>query len=183
MHNQTRSFLTSALRLLKRLRKQDGVAAIEFALIVGFASVSIINAADIAIYARDRMEVESATEMGAQAAYKTCDTHHLPATVNCAGLNAAITTAVQATSLGTGVTLQAGSPTEGYYCVNSSGALVLVHDTSSKPADCTSVGTPANTPGDYIKVQTTFAYSAMFPGSVASVFPTHILKTAYMRLH
>ena len=170
------------MRFLKRLRSHDGVAAIEFAMIGGFASISMLNAADVAIYARDRLEVENATEIGAQAAWKTCDSKHVPATVNCPGLNSAVTTAVQSTSLGTAVTLQSGSPSEGYYCVDSSGVLTRVSDVSSKPVDCTSAGTPSNSPGDYIKVQTTFTYAPLFPASVASAFAATITKTAWMRL-
>ena len=50
---------------------QRGVAAVEFALFAGVLSISILNVADISIYVYQRMEVENATEMGAQAALKT----------------------------------------------------------------------------------------------------------------
>src|SRR5215471_14129081 len=110
-----------SLAALRRDRR--GAAAIEFAMCAGFLSVAVLNAADVSIYLYQRMEVENATEMGAQAAWKTCPMTQLPATVNCAGLNSAVTQAVQSTSLGTHVTLQSGSPSEGYYCVNSSNAL------------------------------------------------------------
>jgi Flp pilus assembly protein TadG len=169
-------------QLVRRLRAEDGVAAIEFALIGGFASISMLNATDLAIYARDRLEVDNATEMGAQAAWKTCDTKHLPATKNCANLSSAVKTAVQSSSLGANVTLQNGSPAEGYYCVNSSGVLTYVADVNNKPADCSSVGMAGNSPGDYIKVQTTFTYAPLFPASVAKTLGTTITKTAWMRL-
>src|SRR5579864_3990207 len=55
----------------KILRDRRGVAAIEFAIVAGFISVGALNTADVVMYARDRMEVENATEMGAQAAWKT----------------------------------------------------------------------------------------------------------------
>ena len=79
-------------------------------------------------------------KVGAQTAWKTCNTTNLlPATQNCttsngaaANLNAAVTTAIQSTSLGTLATLASGYPAEGYYCVNSSGALESV----GKQADC-----------------------------------------------
>jgi hypothetical protein len=132
------------------------------------------------------MEVENATEMGAQAAWKTCDTSHLPATQNCASLTSAVTTAIQSTSLGTHVTLQSGSPSEAYYCVNSGGSLVQVATIAQgKPSDCTSVGVSTNKPGDYVQVQTTYTYSALFPGiTVAnSIFGSTISKTAWMRLY
>ena len=183
-----RRCLRSELRRLSgfvaHLRDQKGVAAIEFAMIAGFVSVSALNAVDIALYARDRMEVENATEMGAQAAWKACDSQHLPATVNCTTLNSAVTTAVQSTSLGSGVTLQSGSPSEAYYCVSSAGVLTYVSTVSSKPTDCSSVGVATNKPGDYVKVQTTYTYAPLFPGITvaASAFGSTISRTAWMRL-
>jgi Flp pilus assembly protein TadG len=164
-------------------RSQRGVAAIEFAMIGLFLSVGMLNAADIGIYFYERMEVENATEMGAQAAWKTCPMSQLPATVNCSGLNTAVTQAVQSTSLGTQITLQSGSPSEGYYCVNSSNALQYVSSVSSRPADCTAAGEPSLQPGDYIVVQTTFTYAPLFPSiTVASRFTTPITRTSMMRL-
>src|SRR4029079_1801893 len=98
-------------------------------------------------------------------------------------LMAAIQGALTSTSLGTRVSLMPGSPSEGYYCVNSSNALQYVRDLSSKPADCTAAGMPSLQPGDYIQVQATFTYTPLFPGfSVASTFATPINRTAFMRL-
>ena len=92
-------------------------------------------------------------------------------------------TATQSTSLGSAVTFQNGSPAEGYYCINASGALQYVSDVSSRPADCTAAGMPALQPGDYLQVQTTFTYQSLFPRlSVANAFPTPITRLAMMRL-
>ena len=113
-----------------------GVSAIEFALFGGILSLAILNITDVSIYIYRRMQVENATQMGAQAAWAYCDPSQpgnaniLPATTKCSalkpnpGLNAVIDTALHSTSLGTAVSRQSGSPTEGYYCANSSGALV-----------------------------------------------------------
>jgi hypothetical protein len=91
--------------------------------------------------------------------------------------------ALASTSLGTSVSLISGSPSEGYYCVNSSNALQYVSDVSSKPADCTAAGMPSLQPGDYIQVQTTFPYAPLFPGiSVTGTFATPINSTAILRL-
>jgi Flp pilus assembly protein TadG len=171
-----------SLAALRRDRR--GAAAIEFAMCAGFLSVAVLNAADVSIYLYQRMEVENATEMGAQAAWKTCDVNSLPATVNCSGLTDAVTKAVQGTTLGTRITLQSGSPSEGYYCVNSSNALQLMNDVSTAaPADCSAAGTPGNQPGDYVKIQTTFTYAPLFPGiTVAAAFAGQITRTAMMRL-
>ena len=162
---------------------QSGVSAIEFAFFVGLLVFGLLNAADVSIYIYKRMQVENATEMGAQAAWQACDLNHLPATTNCPGLATAVQNAIQSTSLGTQVSLQSGYPAEGYYCVDSSGALVYVSDTSTKPLDCTAAGTSTLQPADYVKVATTFSYTPLFSGiTVASAFGTQITDTALMRL-
>jgi len=100
-----------------------------------------------------------------------------------ARLRHAVQNAVQSTSLGTRVTLQSGSPAEGYYCVNGSNALQYVSDVNHKPTDCSSVGSPGLQPGDYIQISTTFAYAPMFAGiTVTRTFTTPITRTALMRL-
>ena len=163
-----------------------GVSAIEFALFASFLSLALANVADVSIYIYQRMQVENATQVAAQAAWKACDLPQLPATLNsnCPGLATAIQNALASTSLGARVSLVTGSPSEGYYCVNSSNTLERVADiTSQKPTDCTAAGMPSLQPGDYIQVQTTFPYTPLFPGlSVSSTFPTPINRTAIMRL-
>jgi len=148
-----------------------------------FLSVTFANVTDVSIYIYQRMQTENATQVAVQAAWKACDLSHLPATTNCPGLTTAINNALASTSLGAMITQVSGSPSEGYYCVNSSNALQYVSDVSSKPADCTAAGTPSLQPGDYIQVQATFTYTPLFPGfSVASTFATPINRTAFMRL-
>jgi len=165
---------------------QRGVSAIEFSFFAGLLSLGVLNTADVSIYIYQRMELENAAQMGAQAAWKTCDptANQLPATTKCPGLMTAVTKAVQSTSLGTKVSLQSGSPAEGYYCVNGSNALQYVSAvTSQPPADCTAAGMPSLQPADYIKIQATFAYAPLFGGiTVANLFTTPITKTAMMRL-
>jgi Flp pilus assembly protein TadG len=160
-----------------------GVAAIEFAFLAVFLSFALANVTDVSIYIYQRMEAENATQVAAQAARKACDLSHLPATINCSGLTTAVQNALQSTSLGTRISLISGSPSEGYYCVNSANALQFISDVSSKPADCTAAGMPNLQPGDYIQIQTTFPYTTLFPGlSVASTFATPIHRTTIMRL-
>jgi Flp pilus assembly protein TadG len=186
---QSRNWLSGKLasRLARKTRAawtdQRGVAAIEFGIFSILLFASLANVTDVSIYIYQRMQVENATEIAAQTALKTCATQ-LPATTNCTNLLDAVKTAVKSTSLGTAVTLQNGSPSEGYYCINTSNALQWVSDvTSPKPADCTAAGTPALQPGDYITIATTFTYAPIFARlSVAAAFPTPITKTAIMRL-
>jgi Flp pilus assembly protein TadG len=169
-------------RIMRLWTDQHGVAAIEFGLFITLLALGLANVTDASIYIYQRMQVENATEIAAQAALKTCATK-LPATTNCSGLLTAMQNALQSTSLGTRVTLVSGSPTEGYYCVNTSNSLQYISDVSSKPADCTAAGNAALQPGDYIQVQTTFPYQSLFPGlSIASAFTTPINRTAILRL-
>ena len=162
---------------------RKGTAAIEFAIFVGFLSIALLNVVDLARFLYQRMQVENAAEMGVMAAFEACDLNHLPATTNCPGLDTAVTTAIRSTSLGTGVSLQSGSPSEGWYCVNSSDALQYVSSVSSKPADCSAAGEPSLQPGDYIKVQVTYTFTPLFTGvSVGGLLPTTIAKTTLLRL-
>jgi len=165
---------------------QRGVAAVEFGLFAIFLSLALVNVTDVSIYIYQRMQAENATEVAAQAAWKACDLTALPLTTDCSTLAASVTAvqnALASTSLGTRVALVSGSPSVGYYCVNSSNALQYVSAISSKPADCTAAGTPSLQPGYYFQVQTTFTYAPLFPGlSVTGTFPTPINRTAIMRL-
>src|ERR1700730_9090662 len=126
---------------------QRGVAAIELGFFAIFLSLALVNVTDVSIYIYQRMQAENATEVAAQAALKACGSR-LPATTNCAAVLAtAVQNAVGSTSLGTSVSLISGSPSEGYYCVNSSNGLQYVSNVSSKPADCTAADMPSLPPG------------------------------------
>jgi hypothetical protein len=177
---------TMARKTADMRRDQSGVSAIEFAFVSGLLVLGLLNTIDVSIYLYQRMELENATQMGVQAVWKACDPNdgHLPATTSCPGLTTAITKAVQSTSLGGRVSLGSGSPAEGYYCLNSSGALQYVSDVSNEPADCSAAGMPSLQPSDYIQISTTFDYAPLFRVvSVAGAFQTPITKTAMMRLN
>jgi Flp pilus assembly protein TadG len=164
-------------------RDSKGLAAIEFSFIASILSLAVLNVSDFTLYFYDRMEVNEAAQMGGQAAWNTCGLNSLPATTNCNGMSAAVTSAVQSTSLGTLVTLQNGSPSEGWYCVNSEGALQYMAAIANKPADCTTAGVSTNSPGDWIEVQTTYTWTPIFPGlSVAAALSHTITATGWMRL-
>jgi Flp pilus assembly protein TadG len=176
--------LKPMLRLLRRDTR--GTAAVEFAGASVLLVAGLLNAVDLGYYEHRRMEVENAAQVGAQAAWTTCNdiSTMLPATQKCAGLTAAVTAAIHSTSLGTAVSLASGYPVEGYYCVNGSNALQSVGSLASKPADCTAAGNPAVSPGDYIQIGVTFTYAPLFPGvTVMSVWGiTSISQTSWMRL-
>ena len=181
---------TLALEFARKIKAmpadQRGVAAIEFGIFVPLLFLALANVVDVSIYLYQRMQAQNATEVAAQAAWKTCDLTVLPPTTVCSTLAASVTAvqnALGSTSLGTAVSLVSGSPSVGYYCVNSSNALQYVSAISSKPADCTAAGTPSLQPGYYIQVQTTFTYAPIFPGmSISGTFPTPISGASLMRL-
>lgn len=166
---------------------QRGASALEFAIFAGTLAFGLLNTADVSIYIYQRMQVENATEMAVQAAWKACDPvqNQLPATTSCPGLTTAITNAVHSTTLGTYVSVQAGSPTEAYYCVDGSGALQNVGAVNqTPPADCSAVGNATAQPADYIQITTTFSYAPLFNGvTIASTFTTPIVRTGMMRLN
>src|SRR5579871_6666469 len=85
--------------------ERSGGAGVEFALVLPFLLVPIVNVPDVAIYSYQSMEVNAAAQAAADAALVTCgQTGMVPATTSCTGLTAAETAAAQRTSLGTGVT-------------------------------------------------------------------------------
>jgi len=155
-------------RLCQIRKKNDGNVIIEFALIAPILVVLIINILDFSMLIWARMQVDYSAQMGGRAAYKTCSTGTFPATTNCASLSTVVTTAIQATSLGTGVTLTSGYPTETYYCVSGTTLQSVATYPASPPADCSAYGS-SSAPGDYIEVDVTYAYAPTFAGlSLAS---------------
>ena len=177
--------LTSSASALQT--DERGASALEFAIFAGMLAFGLLNTADISIYIYKRMQVENATEMAAQAAWKACDPPkgYLTATLSCPNLTTLMTQAAQSTGLGNQVTIATGSPQEGFYCLNDAGALQHIANASlNPPADCSSTGLPGQQPGDYIQVTTSFSYAPLFPGvTVAGVFPTPIMRTSMMRLN
>ena len=167
--------------------EQLGASALEFSIFASLLIFGLLNTVDISVYVYKRMQVENATEMAAQAAWKACNPSqgYLPATTSCPDLTIAITGGLHSTTLGGQVALQTGSPSEGYYCINDSGALQYVSAvTGNPPQDCSATGHSGQAPGDYIQIAATFAYTPMFPGiTVAKLFTTPITKTSMMRLN
>ena len=169
---------------LRRLRRDDrGIAGVEMALIASAFSVAALNAGEIGRYAFLLMEVRQAAQAGAEAAIKTCDTAHLPATTSCTGLTTAVTAAVQgASSLGTSVTLN-GSISEAWYCLDAHGVLQNAGAAGSRPSDCTAYGGAGVAPALYVQIPTTYTYAPLFGSvTVATNFPTTINRTAWMRM-
>jgi Flp pilus assembly protein TadG len=165
-------------------RDERGVAAIEMAAVAGFFIIGAMNVTDVGRYAYLTSEVNAAAQGGAQAALVACDVAHTPATVNCPGLTAAVTTAIQSTGLGDNVTLD-GQITEAYYCLDTSSTLQLAGPASSKPSDCSGVPKAAAgaTPTLYLQVPVTYTFQPIFPGlTFAQGFAPIVKRTAWMRM-
>lgn len=163
------SDLRDRFRFPRMAREDHGNVAIEFAFIAPILIVLIMNVLDFSALIWDQMEVDYSAQMGAQAAYKTCSTGTLPAEAHCSGLNTAVTTSIQSTSLSTGVTLASGYPTETYYCVSGTTLESVASYPSSPPANCSAYGNAAVAPGDYIQVNVNYLFSPTFSGlSLAS---------------
>ena len=142
----------------------------------------LLNLFDFSVLIWSIMQTDNSAQMGAQAAWKLCVTGTPPALTNCTGLNAAVTTAAQSTSLGTAVTVATGSPSETFYCTSGT-ALQSVGTSPPSPYDCSSAtpSNPAGTPGDYITVQVNYSYAPTFSGlSLASA--RTLTSTAMQRL-
>jgi Flp pilus assembly protein TadG len=164
-------------------RETRGAAAVEFAMWVSVLILPILSVIDISFYVYQRMQVENAAQLGAQKVWSYCDTSaKQPATVNCSGLNAQVVSAAQSTTLGTRVTVSGGGPSEGYYCVNSSGNLYLRGAVTSPKPSCQG-GDLTTTAGDYAFVTVNFTYTPVFSGiTVASLLSTSISRTAWARV-
>ena len=169
-------------------RDQKGAAAVEFALTLVLLVVPFLSVLDIGLYAYERMELENATHAAAQAAWSFCSSPtQWPATANsyakCPGMSGAVTTAAQSSGLHASVSVT--SISEGYYCINTSTSALVTVGTfpGTKPADCSSVGSAKDSPGDYVQVNTSAAYTPVFDGiSIGSLFASPITSTAWIRL-
>ena len=173
--------------LVKIRSDSRGAVSIEFAFVGLMLITGVLNAFELGRFAYQRMQVENAAYAGAQAAWATCNdpSRMLPATQaqKCPALNAAVTAAIQGTSLGTKVSLSPTGISEGYYCVNASNALQSVGSLASKPANCSAAGNASVLPGDYIQVNVTFSYTPLLSITVMGMRgASTITKTSWMRL-
>jgi Flp pilus assembly protein TadG len=155
---------------IRWLANDGGTAMVEFALAAPILVLLLLNLFDFSVLIWSRMQTDYSAQMGAQAAFKLCGGGSPPALTNCSGLSTAVTTAVQSTSLGTGVTLASGYPGEDFYCLSGT-TLQSIGTSPPSPYNC-STATPSDaaaTPGDYIVVQVSYSYAPTFSGlSLAS---------------
>lgn len=166
------------------IRCEGGAAAVEIAMVGGLFIFGAMSAADIGRYGYQTSEVNAAAQAGAQAALAACDVEHTPATLNCPGLNIAVTAAIQTTGLASNVTIDAAI-TEGYYCLDSNNALQRAGPADAEPADCSGIANanPNAAPTLYLQVPVTYTFRPLFAGlTLAQALAPTIKRTAWMRM-
>jgi hypothetical protein len=127
----------------------------------------LVNVADLALYAFQRMEVGSAAEMAVQSAFNACgQIYGTPIVTKCGPtLTTAINSGVQSTSLATRVTVSDKSE-----CVDGT-------VTSGTQTTC-----PTNS-GDYLAVTVAYTYRPLFHGaSITSLLNTNLARTNWIRM-
>lgn len=156
-------------------RDASGVAAAEFAIWLFFLVPATLNIVDLGVYIFRKMQVQSAAQMGAQAAYLNCSA---PLTCN---VDTQVDAAIQSTSLGTLVT-RVGSVSIAQYCP-ASNAGASTNSLVAQNSTCSSVTSTGTTPGYYAKVTVTYTANPIFPGvTVASLLSSTITQTSWSRI-
>lgn len=157
---------------------ERGAAAVEMALWALIIVLPVMNVIDLGYFLYQRMQLENATKMAAQAAWRSCGPIYQPATTRCPNYPGLLTTAIQSTtSLGTRVTVSAQS--EGYYCMVGS----ALTPTGGSLNNGTTVCANGSRSADYIQVTGAMSFSPIFTAvTIGSLLPTTISKTVWMRL-
>lgn len=177
-----------------------GNAAVEFVLWLTLLVVPLLSIVDVGAYVYQRMQLQIAGQSAVQYIWHTCDPGigGVPAfsSTKCPALTAAgVTSAVQATTLGTGVTVTAAK--EGGACTKTDSTLTwvgtptagtpatVIHSTGPTiPLNCPSTTGSTTTPGDYVAITVSYAYSPAFKGlSVGSLLTSPITHTSIIRMN
>jgi Flp pilus assembly protein TadG len=174
--------------------REDGGAAVEFAIWLAVLAPAMIGAIDIGLYGYQRVQVANAAQALAQAVFTastkagcTYSTSNGPTSSNCSALttsfkNNAINGSSSLAASGQ-ITENAGGETYGYYCVNSTTGALVSNASASTPGTCSASGVIAGTAGYYYKVEVKFTYAPLFGGiSVASILGTSIIQDSWIRL-
>jgi len=173
-----RSYRRFRLAWRAYVKNRAGAAAAEFALVLTMLTIPLLNVFDIGVYVYDRMQLDNAAQVAVQTAWAQCaPSGNVPATVNCPGLAAAMTTALRTTPLGSDVTIT--STTESYCCPGAGTISCQGPVATTTPTSCSS----GQAPGDYIFITASYTYAPVYSSlSVASLLTSPIVRTAWMRL-
>jgi hypothetical protein len=198
------------LSWLPRLRAygldERGAGVAELALWFTFMIWPFMNVVDLGYYMFQAMQVRAAAQAAADTAQTMCGQNaKVPAATTCTNISTQMTAAAHSTLLGSAVSFTTGTtagasgsaPYEGYYCTNTSNALVLATNTTNpwlitanavatEPTDCHSVVSgDTDAPADYVVVTATYAYTPLFKNiSLVSLFRanSNITQVAWMRI-
>jgi Flp pilus assembly protein TadG len=155
-------------------RHEGGAAAAEFAIWLLFLVPVLLNIIDIGVYIFRKMQVQSAAQMGAQAALAKCGA---PTTCSVSG---DVTTAVQSTSLGAAVTVS--SFTISQYCPDSTGN-DATNSLVAQTTTCSTTTSTGTSPGYYAKVVVSYTISPIFGNvTAAALLPSPITQTSWSRI-
>lgn len=185
---------------------ERGNSAVEFALWLTLLAIPTLNVVDLGFYIFQTMQVREAAQAGAQIAESVCGYNgYTPVATKCQSSTPSLSDlkilgAARSTSLANGITF-ATVPTEGWYCNDTTGALVLAKDNGgtvtttwnanggtavTQPTDCSKTITgDTDAPGDYVFVSVKYTYTPMLPSvSLISVLRTTavITQTGWMRI-
>jgi len=161
-------------------RETSGMAAVEVVFWLAALVPALFNIVDLGTYVFQRMQVENAAQMGAQAAWAACESPPEDGCGSVDAVNTAVAAALASTSLGDKVE-QSGELEEGYYCPDPDAAakdqtLVAVTDGTSTCAS----GAKA---GYYVKVVATYPYAPIIATvSLATLLDGDITQTAWSRV-
>ena len=154
------------------LRKDEGVAAIEFGFIAGFLVLLLVGVADVSQLALTSMRVRYAAEAGATyAAMKGSDVANDPVV---------IAAATAATSAAVSTWASSGWRTESsirYGCATQTG----INETSQTASCNTNAGGAPSPSGKYVTVRTKVNFQPLFEFG-AITYPKEILHTLEVRV-
>lgn len=148
----------------------SGAAAVEFALWLSILVYPLLNAFDIGLYIFQRMELENAAQMSAQAIFTGCGQNAgstVTLSTNCSNFTTYRDSGAHGTSLGSSVS---ATTDEGAYCTTGSGTA----------ATLTTSG--CSTTGHYVIVTATYTFTPLFRiATVASLLSTNLSRSYWIR--
>jgi Flp pilus assembly protein TadG len=164
-------------RALCYLRREDGGAALEFAIWTAFLTPIIVNVVDLALYAYDKVQVANASQSAVQAAWSFWTTNACTGTISNCGSGNSFSNAVKyAVSQSSYLGLSAPSnvtqsSNAGTYCATTGGQLA----TTSCPSGWTN--------GYYYNLTVTYTFQPIFHAApVVNLLPATISQTSWVRL-